>query len=87
MYRLISIQTHTHMPVTDEYRKSKIGHLFELHLPTEGGAICLSNEVNEVSSFITTKICSIHYLYSADGKQFIKVFTTNSIYKFRKEEI
>ena len=84
MYRLISIQTHTHMPVTDEYRKSKIGHLYELQIPTEGGAICLSNEVG---SFITTKICSIHYLYSADGKQFIKVFTTNSIYKFRKEEI
>ncbi len=84
MYRLISIQTHTHMPITDEYRKSKIGHLFELHLPTEGGAICLSNEV---SSFITTKICSVHYLDSEDGKQFIKVFTKNSIYKFRKEEI
>ncbi len=84
MYRLISIQTLMHMPVTDEYRQSKIGHLFELHLPTEGGAICLSNEV---SSFITSKIRSVHYLASEDREQLIKVFTKNSIYEFRKEEI
>lgn len=78
MYRLISIQTLMRVPVTDKYRQSKIGHLYELQIPTEGGAICLSNEVE---SFITSKIQCI-----TSWGGLIVIITQNSIYKFRKEE-
>ena len=84
MYRLISVRTHLLVPVTDEYHNSKIGHLFKLHLPLEGGAICLSNEVE---SFITTKIRLIRYVDTNDGEHFIVIATKNSVYEFRKEEI